>query len=687
MRMTRARQRHLALQRRRAQAKYPQKTLAAMLASVAAGSSLPAEASVMTVLQDFKADFDYMQDQLVNIEAFDQAKAYAREAALNVQLAQAELEQSEQYCRDAEANLALAKENQQLAEENVRLIEKQLQDTQNRRQALTQAAISRQQAVADYLPTWYEAQAQLQDQLAIQQAASYEHVPGDYAGTGTQAEGMSQSDQLRVQWIQQAWEEVGFAPNRLSEIEARYNQLNAGDVAAAGTSDAQGAIDAYWARVDAINAEVEAAQGYFDSVSDTLDQLKEAQQEAEEAEAEARQEILEYQVELGQAKQDLYESQQDVALCWQDQIAANEARFAALKERNQALSEAFDARYNVKHFGEGIGVQHTLDYYNWQGQVSGHQLYKGTSFFMSKNNYDFSLSSGYAVSQTGLSGGDMSGYTDTAMSLMYNNKHPRFDVRYGMEINLPTGDSRVAQNAVPPDLMARVTRLGEGWNFTPMIAVTRHLDKLTSWTWRGAYAVRGSYSDNKEDLSSVVHPGNVWHNELELLHTDQQEQYLVKLHYAKNNHAALSSREASYNYTEGDSMYGRAYYRRWFAPKDSMGCYMAFAYDKAGAYDNHDITSNGIHRLYYGVGWFHQFDRYRQLRLFANWLRSEGEAYDPLTKQGYSSGRRFSVSLGYDWRLDDRNSLSLNVERSVLRQQGEANYRGWGISVMYNRNF
>lgn len=682
MRMTRARQRHLALQRRRAQAKYPQKALAAMLAGAAAGSSLPAEASVMTVLQDFKADFDYMQDQLANIEAFDQAKAYAREAALHVQLAQAELEQSEQYCRDAEANLALAKENQQLAEENVRAIEKQLQDTQNRRQELTQAAISRQQAVADYLPTWYEAQAQLQDQLAIQQAASLEAAPG-----GSRDEALSYSDQQRAQWIQQAWQEVGFAPNRLSELEARYAQLQGGSMVSEGREAAQNAVDAYWARLDAINAEVEAAQTYFDEVSDRLDQLKDAQLEAEEAEADARQEILDLGLDLGQAKQDLAESRQDVAMCWQDQIEANESRFVALKDRNQALNEAFSAKYRVEHFGEGIGVQSGFDYYNWQGQVSGHQLYKSTGFFMSKNNYDFSLSNGYVVSHTGLSKGDMSGYTDTTLSVMYNNKHPKFAVGYGMEINLPTGDSRVAQNAVPPDHMARVTRLGEGWNFTPMVAVTRHLDKLTSWTWRGSYAIRGSYSDNREDLSSVVHPGNVWHNELELLHTGHQEQYLVKLHYAKNNHASLISREADYDYTEGDSMYGRAYYRKWFAPKDSLGCYMAFAYDKAGDYDNSDINSNGIHRLYYGVGWFHQFDKYRQLRLFANWLRSEGEAYDPLTKQSYSSGRRFSVSLGYDWRLDDRNSLSLNVERSVLRQQGEANYRGWGISVMYNRNF
>ena len=94
-----------------------------------------------------------------------------------------------------------------------------------------------------------------------------------------------------------------------------------------------------------------------------------------------------------------------------------------------------------------------------------------------------------------------------------------------------------------------------------------------------------------------------------------------------------------------------------------------------------------VHCHHYGGGWFHRFDDRRQLRLFANWLRAEGAAYDPLTRQSYSSGRRFSVSLGYDWRLDDRNSLSLDVERAVMRQQGDANYRAWGVMMSYNRSF
>lgn len=684
MKMTRVRQRHLVLQRRRAKARCPQKMMALLIASLmagmAAGGAMSAEASVMTVLQDFKADFDYMQDKLANIDAYDQAKVYAKEAAENVQVTQVNLEQAEQYCRDAMANWELAKDNQQLAEANIQSLEKQLQAARARREELTQAAISSQQAVADYLPAWYEAQAQLQDQLDIQEEAA---IGSGYGGTSYGAEALSYSEQQRAAWIQQAWQEVGFAPNRLSEIEERYAQLQGGSAGASG----EGLADGYWERMDAINAEVEAAQSYFDGVSDSLDQLKEAQLEAEEAEAEARQAVLDYQLELAEAKQDLLQCLQDVDLCRQDQLEADEGRAAALKDRNQALKDALDAKRGVEHFGEGIGVQSGFDYYNWQGQVNGHQLYKSTSFFMSKNNYDFSLSNAYVVSNTGVDKGEMSGYTDTTMSVLYNNKHPKFDVRYGMEINLPTGDSRVSPAAVPPDHIARVTRLGEGWNYTPMVEATQHLDKWSSWTWRSAYGIRGSYSDNTEDLTSVVHPGNIWHNELEWLHTDHQEQYMVKFHYAKSNHSSLNSKEANYNYTEGDSLYGRAYYRKWFAKQDSLGCYMAFAYDKSGEYDNNDTTGSGIHRWYYGAGWFHRFDKYRQLRLFANWLRSEGDAYDPMTKQIYSSGRRFSVSLGYDWRMDERNSLSLNVERSVLRQQDEANYRGWGISLMYNRNF
>ena len=348
------------------------------------------------------------------------------------------------------------------------------------------------------------------------------------------------------------------------------------------------------------------------------------------------------------------------------------------------------ARFGLLHFGEGMGAQKSLEYYSWQGPEgrSGHQLYSGNSFYWSKNHYDFSLSNAYVMSNTGLAGGEMSGLTDTSLTAMYTNKHPVYDVRYGLEVNLPTGSSRTNNNAVVPDYLARVSRLGEGWNFMPRLEVVRHLDKYTSMTWRGSYSFRGAYEEDYDGLTGNMHPGNQWTNELEYLHTDKKTHYMLKFQYTNNSDkSSISGTANDYSFTEGDGLGVRGYYRSWFTPKDSWGAYGAYTFDGGTAYDNGLAPGSGVHRLYYGAGYFHQFDSKRQLRLFANWLRADGESYDPLTRLTSASGRRFSVSLGYDWRMDDKNSLSLDMERGILRQQGDANYRSWGVMLNYNRSF
>ena len=72
-------------------------------------------------------------------------------------------------------------------------------------------------------------------------------------------------------------------------------------------------------------------------------------------------------------------------------------------------------------------------------------------------------------------------------------------LKYGLDINLPTGESRTHANAVVPDGVARFSRLGEGWNVTPRLEVTKHLDKYTDVTWRTGYSFRGSYADSWDD--------------------------------------------------------------------------------------------------------------------------------------------------------------------------------------------
>ncbi len=685
MRMTRAR--HRRMLRRKAPGYHKGKRIAAgVLIGMSAALPMKAQAA-LTVLQDIKSDFDYMEDSYANIKALDAAKEYVAEAESNVALAQQALLEAEEACLEAAGNLSQAQDSQKEAQNAVADAQQELQDARSRRVELTKQAIVAQQAVADYLPTWYEAQAELQQRVDVQEAASWNR-PSGAAGYGSSD--MSESEAQRAQWIAQAWAEAGYESNRLPEIEARFS--GAGDSAdAEAAAAAQAEVDAYWEHMAELESATDSAREYFDDVSEQLDNLKAQQQEAEEAEAEARQEVLQLETELGQNQQGLREADLELANSQQEVQEAAVNKQQANDDLEAAIQDMVQAKYSLQHFGEGIGVQKTMEYYSWQGagNRSGHQLYSGNSFYWSRNNYEFTLSNGTVMSNTGLENGNMSGLTDTTISAMYTNKHPVFDVKYGLEINLPTGSSRVHPNAIVPDFLARVSRLSEGWNFTPRVDVTKHIGKYTSWHWRSSYSLRGSYEEEYDTGIGTMDPGDQWSTELEFLHTDAWQQYMLRLQYINNdNKSVIRGLGTDNSFVEGDNLNARAYGRFWFAPKDSWALYTIWSLDKAAVYENADYAAgSGIHRLYYGAGYYHQFDEKRQLRIFGNWMRSTGEAYDPLTRQSYASGRRFSVSLGYDWRMDDRNSLSLDVERAVLRQQGDANYRSWGIMLNYNRSF
>ncbi|MGM9539135.1 hypothetical protein [Anaerovibrio sp.] len=679
MRMSRVKGRRLRLQQQRERMHCKKKAVALVMTGLAASVPLRGDAATLTVLQDINGDFDYMENNLERIRALDMAKLYMGEAVQNMSLAGHYLEEAEGICRDAAENLRMAEENQLQAEEQVRLVEAELKAARENRQQLTSRALASQQAVADYLPVWYEAQAELQQRLDVRQAAMVAR-PAGAAGSES-----SYQDRQRAEWIEAAWEEAGFENNRLPELELRFAGAGEG-VTAAADEEAQ-ALEAYWERMAELDAEADAAQEYFDDVSSHLDELKELCRDAEEEEAEASREIVELEMELSRSRQDVLDCRQDVEICRSEQTEAITACFQALMERNDSFEEAVEAEAALKHFGEGSGAQSTLEYYSWHGATGGHQLYNANSWYWNGCQRELSISNAYVYSDTGLPGGSMSGITDTTVSAMHVGRHQVYDVSYGMEINLPTGESRVHSNAVVPDDLARVSRLGEGWNFTPRLEVAGHIDKYTDWRWRSAYSFRGGYNDSMEDMSSVMHPGNFWSNELEYLHTDDKQQYMLKLQYTRNEESSLTSAADSYRFRDGNGLVGRGYYRSWFTPRDSWGAYLIWSFDGATAYDTAGMGGTGLHRLYGGAGWFHRFDARRQMRLFANWLRTEGDMYEPLTRQSYSAGRRFSVSLGYDWRMDERNSMSLALERAVLHQQGGSGYHSWGVMMSYNRSF
>lgn len=690
MRMSRVKRRQFKLQQKREQLYCRKKAAAVVLAGLTAGAPLKADAVTFTVLHNIHGDFDYMENNLARIKNLDLAEFYAGEAAKNMSLAQYYLDEAKMVCHAAAENLRMAKENQRQAETWVKELEASLTEARENRIQLTERAIATQQALADYLPVWYSAQAELQKRKDVRQAAVMEISEWGVETTGSTAVMKSQQERQRAEWIEAAWEEAGFENNRLPDLEMQFEGLETGGETITGGHmylRKKQMAEAYWKRMAELDAYVGEAQEYFDSVSSHLDQLKEICRATEEQESEARRWITEMEIELDKNRQYALNYRRDVEICQEEQLKANKAYFQVMVARNDSVEAASEAEAALQHFGDWSGAQKTLEYYTWRGAARGHQFYTANSYYWSGCQRELFVSNADVYSDTGLPDGEMNGFTDTQVTGMYTNKHPVYDVKYGLSVNLPTGESRLHNNAVVPDYLARVSRLGEGWNFTPRLEVTRHIDKYTDLKWRSAYSFRGSYADSLDDLTSVVNPGDFWSNELEYIHTDDKKQYMMRLWYTHSGQSFLSGAVNNYSFQDGDGLAGMGYYRNWFTPRDSWGAYMICSFDQAVDYDDGSTGGAGLHRLYGGVGWFHQFDARRQLRLFANWLRLEGDAYEPLTKQVYSSGKRFSVSMSYDWRMDDKDSLSIDLERAVMQQHGAAGYEGWGVMVSYNRGF
>lgn len=438
-------------------------------------------------------------------------------------------------------------------------------------------------------------------------------------------------------------------------------------------------------RIAAIDAWVKEAQNYHTSASRHLEELQSSCQAAEAYEAEAHRRIQILEKELAKNKQYERQYRQDVETCKKNKATVEKSYVRAVQERDECIKRVEKAKEALKNFGDWASVQKTFEYYTWKGSSGGRQFYTPHSLYWSGNRWDVFIHNAYVYSDTGLPNGKMSGFTDTVVSGMYNNRHPLYDVRYGLSVNLPTGESRVHDNAVVPDYLARVSRLGEGWIFTPRLEVTRHIDKFSDLTWRGAYSFRGSYADSKDSPESRAHPGGLLSNELEYIHTDQTTHYMGRLYYTVNGKGSVDRRDYHSKFREGNGFAALGFYRKWFTPRDSYGAYAILSLDQPTSYYYGGTSGSILRRTHGGVGWFHRFDAKRQLRLFANGLWLNGSAYDPLTKQTYASGRRASVSLTYDWRMDSWSSMFFELERAIMHKENTDTCQSWGLVVGYTR--
>lgn len=652
------------------------------LATVLVYPAVATEAASTDVLHDVRSNFQSMRDEAESVEAYHTAQKDMQMAKQDLEDAKKDLLEAKEYKETADLNFIEAqkavKEAQYLLQSN----EKNIMELKAEAAAKTKMAIASQQAVADFLPNIESVQSQLdqlQKQLSEMEAEAQKEKlsAGTASNNGTASTGQNRSEQIAA-----ALNRIDYAEEYLSQVEQEFGEADAGTGQAGDVDASTDAAD----KVDELNDAVDSTQDELIDMSDQLADLQEEKSDAEQEETDARQSLAEAKQEQKTYEEDLKSAQEDLkdAALNKKEVKAN-LEIAVDTEKSAELSYK-SAVDTLTYFGEGKSAQAGLEMYTWRGRERGHQTYLPVEFNSADRhkNIDISLSSGYVSSDTGLDQGSFSGWTDAQLGISRLNAHKKYDVRYRMDVNLPTGKSAIYNNAVVPDDLARFTRFGEGWNWAPGITVTKHITDVDSLIWDASYAVRGSYEYTKDIPGARIDPGNLLTQNLTYLHAEQNKKFMGRLFFTDTGRTD----ENGLQYTEGRQIGFESYYEKSFSKKNAFEGYAGFSFTGATDYLSGTLEPNSdVRRQYFGLGMSHQITPERTLRILGNYARSDGYSYNPLTNMYSDNRHRVSLLVGYEEKINEKNSISLYLERYVIKDNIADNYNGWGANLLWNRNF
>ncbi|MBQ5420106.1 MAG: hypothetical protein IIU24_08360 [Selenomonas sp.] len=706
MRMTRRRKRKM-----KEEAALRQTAQAASIGALALLPAMNSEAAgINNVMNDIPAAFESLRNERNRIRDFHEARRNAKEAAAALIQAEKDLQTAKQDKAEAEKGLAEAKQNLEKAQMNMQRIAQEMANAQLESAQRTREAIAAQQAVADFAPQVWAQESVVQDAQGRRQSmqAKYEQLGRELGYQHTGNDGLEER-------IRKAWESVGYAQNRLNDVMAMVSNAQA----IVPESDNEAQWQEYDSQMEALDAEVDSAESLLDDLNNQLDALQDAKEAAEDAEREARERVQDLLTEQTDGERDLHES--ETYATETEKWSAEAASSVVSAEQNLVETEKWKTKadYDLAHFGEGKGISSGFEYYSWHGAgYNGHQLYQPIEFYATEKKWDVSLTTGWLSSDTGMPDGSVNGWTDTTLGVSYKNDHKINDVKYFLNINVPTGKDNVHQNAMMADNLARFNSFNEGWQFTPGIEATHKYterDSITgrlSYTFRGDYKYRRSYNQNEREALQAerslgylpanaesqeeIAPGNKFTQEVEYRHIGDNHQFAVKLTHENATSSDYKSTlryftDAAGSITNVNSLHGTGtnydgenWILQLFGNKD-MDSRNALQYYVIGNYQAAD--TGGTHRYYGGLGWRHQFDKKQSGYVMLNFGETHGQSYNWRLNKWDSNRHMKALLLGYDYRLDDSSELRAKLERFNISGSSSDSYHGWKMSLMWIKSF
>ena len=713
------------------------------------GTAGTADAAYHDPMHDIESELSSLRDQRDEIRNYQLARENLRAARQALAEARKDLSDAKAAVADAKASVASAEQNLALSQQALAQAKEHLKQARAISAEKTREAIAAQQAAYDYQQEVYARQAAV-DELSAEQeslAAQAEAASASYAGAGQ----AYQAATAREAAVQKALAEVGYEQNRLSEairLADEYTNAHAEtEDASEVAEEAAAAADAASDRLDEVSSALDDAEASLDEAQSYLEELEDARQDAEDAEADARADERDAENDERDAENDVAESEKSLDEAHAYDASTQKWEQEAEKSLEDATKDEDATARDLWHFGEGAGLQTGIEYAHVKGEDRGTEdtlfgparyafPHRGHQLFFPFSVYDTERLDKYPgqenvvaedwpkgearhVLNLGLSTGWLSshatvlpvneegpdaheeassvGRIDTTLSAVYENDHPIGSTRFGLTINAPTGQSRFYQSALVPKGLGFFEDFGKGWEFTPSIEGIHRVTERDSLSARLSYTIREPYKFSMEVPEAETEPGNQTSLDLSYRHIGKAHQlhtWATFTGYAKTKQSRIGQDDEGNwlllpdkeQYREGNELEIGAAANWQVGPKDVLGVFGSYGHAMrvhgllhSRATDDYEFAVSFHHDMTPRLSWEGTLSRYHSSTGYNNLYLD-----DVYNNSGWT---RLSLLGVLDWKVTEKDRLTLTIERYLRQGLSEADDQGYAVALWYMRSF
>lgn len=396
-------------------------------------------------------------------------------------------------------------------------------------------------------------------------------------------------------------------------------------------------------------------------------------------------------------------------------ISAVDLRQAALDFKNEVADAKLnveDARLNLTAAQADLAASNQpvrnmlffeseANFYSWHNTRGerGYQYIQPVTFVAASDTVQYGLRTAYIVAEneTPAASGRVQTWADTALAVARINRKPKYEVRYSLDLNVPTGKAGLSgtqQKAVMDDDLVAQSQFGVGWDYTPGISVSHKLNREDTITVGTSYSFRGRYDPDSDTPGGTVTPGNEWAKFLRYQHLGRQWQFSADL--AHTAYAAARLDNSEYFHT-GNLWELNLTYVQALSHQQSVMLY--YRYKMQRPYTAPDpvlaalLGTDNQYGHYYGATWYKPINDRQTFRVSLDVMTRNGRSYDPVSDVSVGASRvKYTGGLGYDIRFTPHSRLAFDVQQfymkdKVLLDGLNANYHGRNYLIRYQCDF